>query len=254
MCHSDSALIDSGLGLSTFPLIPGHEAISVVESLGPDAGRYGIQKGDLVGAPAWHNVCFSCTECVEIGTSFCTRRAVKGVTSPGYFSEYTLVDAACAVVVPTTSAVQETAQLSPLFCAGVTVWDGLSRAEVKPGETVAVIGVGGLGELAVRYAHALGMRVFAMDVSEAQLQRVLEKGYVEGVINTRGLSAVEVKRKFKELNGGRDLDVAIVTAAAGVAYQNALAIMRPEGRVMAVGIPEQDVPVSMAVVATYALK
>ncbi|KAJ6164597.1 hypothetical protein N7470_003269 [Penicillium chermesinum] len=199
VCHSDTALIDTGLGMATFPLIPGHEAISVVEDLGPDAAAHGFKKGDLVGAPAWHNICFSCRECVEIGPSFCTRKLVKGVSCEGYFAEYTLVDAATAVVVPGGAGVEDAARLSPLFCAGVTVWDALRRAQLQPGEALGVVGIGGLGRL-------------------------------------------------------RPLDVVVVTVGAVPAYQSALAMVRPEGRVIAVGIPEQDVPVSMALVATQALK
>lgn len=176
-----------------------------------------------------------------------------GMNAPGFFCEYTLVDAACAVKVPEKEDIQA-AQLSPLFCAGITVWDALSRAELKDGETVAVVGVGGLGEMGVKYAHAMGCKVLGLDINEAQLRGVLESGVVDGIINTRTVALDDVLKATKMLNGGRAVDAVVVTSGALKAYETAIGILRPEGRLIAVGAPLESVPVSMSLMATYALK
>lgn len=148
-------------------MIVGHEAVSVVEELGPDAASYGINVGDLVGAPLWHNMCFTCFDCQDAEPQFCTKMQVKGLTSPGYFAEYTVVDPARAVVIPKEYPVPSA--LAPLFCAGITFWDALNRAKLQPGETVAIVGAGGLGELASKYAQAFGAKVIALDVQDKQI-------------------------------------------------------------------------------------
>lgn len=178
---------------------------------------------------------------------------MMGLSAPGYFSEYTLVDAACAVKVPEKEGIQA-AQLSPLFCAGITVWDALSRAELKDGEAVAVVGVGGLGEMGVKYAHAKGCKVLGLDINEVQLRGVLESGVVDGIVNTRTTAPGDILGAVRELNGGRAVDVVVVTSGALKAYETAMGILRPEGRLIAVGAPLESVPVPMSLMANYALK
>lgn len=178
---------------------------------------------------------------------------MKGVNTDGFFAEYTTVDAATAVVIPETSTATP-AQLSPIFCAGITVWDALSRAEVRPGETVAIVGIGGLGEIATKYAQAIGGKVFAIDIHDGQLEGVKVGGSADEILNTRGMEVAEVRNRVRELNQGRGVDAVVVTSGSKAAYLTAMMILRPEGRLMAVGIPPEHVPVNMALVATLALK
>ncbi|KAJ5913240.1 hypothetical protein N7504_002123 [Penicillium tannophilum] len=254
LCNSDIAITQSGgFGQSNYPLVIGHEAVCIVEELGPDASSYDFKPGDRIGSPLWRDMCLTCYECTHIGPQFCPSAKMMGMNAPGYFCEYTLVDAACAVKVPEKEDIQP-AQLSPLFCAGITVWDGLSRAELKNGETVAVVGVGGLGEMGVKYAHAMGCKVLGLDINEAQLKGVLESGVVDGVVNTRTTAPSDVLGAVKELNGGRAVDAVVVTSGALKAYETALEILRPEGRLIAIGVPLESVPVSIQQIAHHALK
>ncbi|KAJ5689397.1 hypothetical protein N7462_003789 [Penicillium macrosclerotiorum] len=253
LCHSDVMIAAGGASLAQLPQILGHEAISVVEELGPDAAAYGVAVGDRIGAPLWQNSCLSCFECRHIGQHFCPSLQMKGVTSAGYFAEYSLVDAATAVRIPADINASP-AQLSPIFCAGITVWDALKRAAIAPGETVAVVGIGGLGEIATKYAQALGARVLALDVNDAQLAGVRDGGSADGVLNTRDLKREQIRERLVALNGGRLVDAVVVTSGSGPAYQTAFAILRPEGRLMAVGIPDQPVPMAMGLVATQAFR
>ncbi|KAL4861005.1 hypothetical protein BDV12DRAFT_204458 [Aspergillus spectabilis] len=166
---------------------------------------------------------------------------VKGLTAPGYFAEYTLVDATSAVVIPPDLSIPDTS-LAPLFCAGFTVWDALNRAKLQPGESVAIVGIGGLGELAAKYAAALGAKVFALDTRDEQLQAIKASGNANAVFNTTSVPAEEINARIAALNSGRGMDIAIVTSGAVPAYQTGLSILRAEGRLVAVGLPHGPVP------------
>ncbi|CBF90199.1 hypothetical protein AN0100.2 [Aspergillus nidulans FGSC A4] len=117
LCHSDITITSGGLGPIQVPFIVGHEAVSVVEALGPDSAKWASR----------------------------------------YFAEYTLVDAASAVVIP-KDVIASPASLAPLFCAGLTVWNASKRARLQVTDVVAIVGAGGLGQIACQYAHAMGVR------------------------------------------------------------------------------------------------
>ncbi|KAL4861468.1 hypothetical protein BDV12DRAFT_208004 [Aspergillus spectabilis] len=251
LCHSDVSIVAGALGTGFFPQIIGHEAVSVVVKLGTDASRFGLKVGDLIGAPLWHDMCLDCFSCQDSGPQFCGQMQVKGLTAPGYFAEYTLVDAASAVVIPAGLDIP-TPSLAPLFCAGVTVWDALTRARLQPGESVAIVGVGGLGELAAKYATALGAKVIALDTRDGQLEAIQAGGYADKVFNTTSVQAEEVGSHVAALNGGRGLDIAIVTSGAVPAYQTALSILKAEGRLVAVGLPHGPLPLVLPLVTGQA--
>lgn len=184
---------------------------------------------------------------------FCPKKQMKGITIPGYFCEYTLVDAATAVVIPEDIAASA-AELSPVFCAGITVWDAVTRAKLAPGETVAVIGVGGLGEMATKYAAALGARVIALDIHDEQLRSVEGGASVDAVLNTAEMQVQDVAGEVRKLNAGRGVDVVIVTSGSVQAYQTGLTLLRPEGRLIAVGIPMQEVSLRIGQVAMQPIR
>ncbi|KAH0835369.1 hypothetical protein AYO21_01584 [Fonsecaea monophora] len=262
LCHSDISIISGAFGgPGLFPQIIGHEAVAVVEELGPDAAKWGegFQVGDLVGAPLWHNMCLECTDCRKAGPQFCSKMQVKGMSCPGYFSEYTCVDAASAVVVSRGASSSPSQlplsprRLAPLFCAGITVWDALEQAHLRMGETVAVVGAGGLGQLAVQYAAALGARVIALDVRDAQLETVKGEYGAQSVINTSGLAPEALSQRVLDANNGELVDVAIVTSGVVPAYNTALAIVRSYGRVIAVGLPHSEIPISAQLLTARSL-
>ncbi|KAJ5741359.1 hypothetical protein N7533_010768 [Penicillium manginii] len=239
LCHSDLTIIQGKVAASaSTPLILGHEAVVEIEALGPEAAKYGLKVGDRVGAPLWQDWCLDCHECKAVGTEFCAQLKMRGVTSPGFFAEYTTMDAASAVVIPRDSPATA-AQLSPIFCAGITVWDALTRAELRPGETVAI---------------AFGAKVIAIDVHDGQLESVKAGGSADEILNTRDLEATEVIARIRELNSGRGVDAAVVTSGSKAAYLTALSILSPLGRLMAVGIPLEEVPINPTVIALRALK
>lgn len=253
LCHSDLSIIEGAFGPVPLPFIVGHEAVSVVEKLGPDAAAFGIKVGDVVGTPLWYGSCLQCVDCRTAGADFCPTKKMQGLSAAGYFAEYTLVDAATAVVVP-DSAVDRSAALAPVFCAGITVWDALERADIKPGQTVAIVGAGGLGQTAIGYAHELGAKVIALDVRDEQLQACKADRTADEVINTTGLDSGTLTAKVMAANSGRLVDTAIVCSGVVPAYNTALSIVGAEGSVVLVGLPHQPVPVPVAMVSMKAIK
>lgn len=236
-------------------MIPGHEAMSLVDKLGPDAASYGFREGDLVGASLWHGPCLTCNDCKSLGPVSCPKKLMTGVTRAGTFAEFALVDAACAVVVSRAGGEQQVPSpmaLSPLFCAGVTVWEALERAELQSGETVAIVGAGGLGGLAVRYARALGGRVIALDIQDEQLEGC--KNDAEETINTRTTSPENLQHRISQISGHSGVDVAVVTAGTIPAYETSLSIVRHSGRLIAVGLPTEPLPVSLVQFGGRALR
>lgn len=131
--------------------------------------------------------------------------------------------------------------LAPIFCAGITVWDALERAELKNGETIAIIGLGGLGAMAAKYAQQLGARVIALDVRDEQLLAVKNEGSADEIINTTGLSTEELQMRVAQVNGGTLFQKVIVAAGVSQAYDAALSVTGAEGTVVAVGLAREPV-------------
>jgi len=256
LCHSDLGIINGDFGSLMMPLVIGHEAISVVDKLGPDAEAYGIQVGDIVGASLWHDSCLNCIDCKTSGPEFCGTMQIKGLTTPGCFSEYTLIDPVATVVIRRAEEQSNdpVSDLSPLFCAGITVWDAVERANVRPGDSVAILGVGGLGQLAARYATELGAKVIVLDVRDEQLVAAKQDGIAEESINIKNLSREEIAKKVAEVNGGHLVDTAIVTTGVIPAYTSSFGIVRVEGQVIVVGLPRDPIPFTSGEVAGRCIK
>ncbi|PTD06394.1 Alcohol dehydrogenase 2 [Fusarium culmorum] len=174
LCQTDLTVMSGKVGTHWFPLVPGHEAVCVVVQVPEEAEPWGFQVGDLVGAPLWCEFCLECRSYKSERFEYCAQMKAKGVHEAGFFSEYTTLDAASAVLVTRNFGVNALLQgldrrLSPIFCAGITVWDGLAQAKLGVSESVGVVGAGGLGQLATAYLTTLGYKVVVMDVQEKQL-------------------------------------------------------------------------------------
>lgn len=247
LCHSDVTTAGGGFGTAMFPVVIGHEAVTIVEELGPDAAPYGVNVGDTIGAGLWQDSCLACAECKGSGEQFCPKLKMQGITTQGYFAEYALIDAATAVVVRRAGdeSQEPVADLAPMFCAGVTVWDALERAEVKMGQAIAIIGLGGLGSMAALYAQKLGARVIALDVRDEQLLAAKNEGSADEIINTKGLSMEDLQKRVAMVNGGRLVEKAIVTTGATAAYDTSMGIVGAEGTVVGVGLAPEPITVSM---------
>lgn len=241
VCHSDLHVADGDwtqfAGIVKKPLILGHEIVGRVVARG--ASVQNVQLGDRVGVPWVQWTCGQCEFCRDSHENLCVRQRITGVMVDGGYAEYAKAPAGHVIKIPDALSSE---QAAPLLCAGVTVHRALKQAQIRPGQCLAVFGVGGLGHLAVQMGHAAGAEVTAIDVADEKLTLAKSLGAVRTLNATKGDAVKEVRR-----SGG--VHVAMVTSAAKSAYDMAFYCVRPTGTLMAVGLPAQNIsfpPIMMA--------
>lgn len=209
------------------PFIPGHEGVGVVAALG--AGAKGVREGDRVGVPWLHTACGFCPHCRTGWETLCGSQRNTGYSVNGGFAEYVLADPAYVGHLP---GALEFGPAAPVLCAGVTVYKGLKETEVRPGEWVAVSGIGGLGHMAVQYAKAMGMHVAAADVHPEKLALARTLGADLAVDAT----APDAVGQVQAATGGGVHGV-LVTAVSTAAFEQAFGMLRSRGTMALVGLP-----------------
>lgn len=233
VCHTDLHAIDGDWPVKpVLPLIPGHEGVGYVAALG--AGVTGIREGDAVGIPWLHDACGQCEYCRTGWETLCESQHNSGYNVNGTYAEYALANAAFVGRLPPKP---DFAALAPILCAGLTSYKGLKEAEVRPGQWVAISGIGGLGHLAVQYAKAMGMHVVALDVASDKLALARTLG-ADVCVDCSGEGAVD--EVLKATGGGAH--GVLVTAVSPVAFTQSIACTRRGGTVSLVGLPPGDFP------------
>jgi alcohol dehydrogenase, propanol-preferring len=208
------------------PFIPGHEGVGEVVALGRSVKR--VKEGDRVGIPWLHSACGYCPHCRTGWETLCVDQKNSGYSINGSFAEYALADPNYVGRVPTELS---DGAAAPILCAGVTVYKGLKETEVRPGEWVAISGIGGLGHMAVQYAKAMGMHVAAIDIHPDKLALAKTLG-ADLVLDGRDADMVE---KFQRETGGSH--GVLVTAVAPKAFEQAYGLLRSHGTMALVGLP-----------------
>lgn len=233
VCHSDLHVADGDWPqfqrITKMPLILGHEIVGVVVETGEAVSS--VQVGDRVGVPWVHWTCGECEVCKEGNENLCPKQLITGVSVDGGYAEFVKAPASHAQRIPEGLS---SAEVAPLFCAGVTVYRALKQGRILPGQRVGVFGVGGLGHMAVQIGNALGANVTALDVSEEKLAAA--KGL--GASATFNAAASDVIKRVRAKGG---FHVAIVTSAAKAAYDTAFYCLRPKGTLLVVGLPAENI-------------
>lgn len=228
VCHTDLHAADGDWPVKpTPPFIPGHEAAGVVVELGP--GVTDFEKGDAVGVAWLHDACMRCEYCQTGWETLCEHQHNTGYSRDGGFAEYVVASAAFAARLP--KDVDFTA-ISPILCAGVTTYKGLKETEAKPGEWVAISGIGGLGHVAIQYAKAMGLKVVAIDISADKLTMAQDLG-ADLCVNARDDGAID---QVIAATGGGAHGV-LVTAVSPAAFSQAIKMVRRKGTISLVGLP-----------------
>src|SRR5271156_2682766 len=168
VCHSDLHVADGDwtqlAGIVKKPVILGHEIAGRVVEKGEAVRELKI--GDRVGVPWVYWTCGECEFCREGNENLCVKQKITGVTVDGGFAEFVKAPASHALKIPDNLSFVDAA---PLFCAGVTVYRALHRAKIRPGQRLAIFGIGGLGQLAIQIGTELGAIVTAIDISTEKL-------------------------------------------------------------------------------------
>jgi alcohol dehydrogenase, propanol-preferring len=227
VCHSDLHAIDGDWSPPpVLPLIPGHEVAGHVAALG--AGVSAFRAGEAVGVPWMWSACGTCRYCLAGMETICKSGEASGYTKPGGYAEYMVAKADFVARLPKRADLNA---IAPILCAGVTTYRGLKRTNTRPGDWVAVIGIGGLGHIAVQYAIAMGLRVAAVDIDPKKLALAKKLG-AELQVNAREEDpAAALQRKCGGVQG------AIVTAVATQAFEQAIGMLSPAGTVAYIGLP-----------------
>jgi propanol-preferring alcohol dehydrogenase len=219
LCHSD-LFVASLEKLPLAPLTLGHEG---VEALG--AGVSGFAVGDRAGITFLASTCGACELCVTGRERFCGRQLNFGYTVNGALAGYAVVPAPFLVRVPDALPAAEAA---PLCCAGWTAYGSLREAGLRPGQSVALFGMGGLGHLAIQYARHLGLRVAAVDVSESKLEMARSLGA------DLAIAAGNAGRTLQRQWGGTD--AAIVLTGSPAAIEQAFRSLKRTGTLITSGL------------------
>ena len=210
-----------------FPRVLGHEPVGEVAGVG--SGVRTRKTGDRVGVPWFQASCGRCEWCRRGKAMFCAEGVGTSATAPGGHAEYMLAPADATVLLPEKLPYD---QAAPIFCAGYTVWSGLRWASPQPGERVAVVGIGGLGHLAVQYAKAAGFETIAVSRSADKDALIRELGADQIVRDGAGLAKV----------GGAD--VVLGTSNSMDAQADAIQGLRPDGRLVVMGFEAKPLALS----------
>ena len=238
ICHSDIHTVNGDWGPQPFPVVPGHEIVGTVTEVGPEVTGHRV--GDRVGVGCMVNSCGQCANCRNGDEQYCLDGMVgtyaatdrDGTTTQGGYSTHVVVDAGFVLSVPETL---DPAAAAPLLCAGITTYSPLRHWQAGPGTKVAVVGLGGLGHMAVKIAHAMGAEVTVL----SQSLKKQEDGLRLGADHYFATSDPDT---FEALAGSFDLIINTVSAKIDVnAYLGLLAV---NGTLVNVGAPPEPLPVN----------
>ncbi|WP_158865785.1 alcohol dehydrogenase catalytic domain-containing protein [Leifsonia sp. AG29] len=234
VCHSDVAGILNLIGHRDrgLPIVPGHEVIGRIEAIGEGVTGWAI--GDRVGVGYLGGPCMRCANCRRGEFTFCLDQPVLGDTWDGGYAESVIVRATGIVAVPEGV---DAAVLAPLMCAGLTVFTALRDSGARPGQLVAVQGIGGLGHLALQYAAAMGFRVAAIARGEGKRGLAVQLG-AEHYIDS---SVADPAAALQELGGAHAI---IATAANGASMSGLVDGLAVRGRLVVVGVAADPIQVS----------
>jgi len=227
VCHTDLHAADGDWPVKPSPpFIPGHEGVGYVSAVG--AGVKNVKEGDRVGVPWLHTSCGHCEHCMSGWETLCDGQQMTGYTINGGYAEYVQADPGYVGHLPSNV---DFSAISPVLCAGVTVYKGLKVLDCKPGNWVAISGVGGLGHMAVQYAKAMGFHVAAVDVDDQKLELARKIG-AELVVNaTKVDPAQELQRALRGAHG------VLVTAPSRKAFDQGVGMLHKRGTMSLVGLP-----------------
>lgn len=229
LCHSDLSMIDNEWGQSTYPLVAGHEIVGVIEQAGEQVK--GVKSGQRVGLGWFASSCMSCPACLSGQHNLCAEADQTIVGRHGGFADRVRCHWSWAVPIPDGV---DPAKAGPLFCGGITVFGPIAHFGVRPTDRVGVVGIGGLGHLALQFLDKWGCHVTAFSSSDSKTEEAKRLG-ADAVVNSKDSDAM------KKVAGS--LDFILVTVNAPLDWDAYLGALRPDGRLHFVGAVLEPIPV-----------
>ena len=242
VCHSDLHIAKNDLGGTRYPIVPGHEIAGVVTAVGANVTRF--KQGDRVGVGCMVDSCRTCPACIEGEEQYCVPGMTQTYGSPdpkgapvgqtitqGGYSDAIVVDQNYVLRIPDSLPLDAAA---PLLCAGITTWSPLREWKVGPGSKVAVIGLGGLGHMAVKLAAALGAEVTVLSTSDRKKADAERMGAKHFLINSDKDAMKAAAEKF---------DLIINTVSATHEIANHVQLLARDGTMVMLGLTTEGLPV-----------
>jgi len=221
ICHSDLSMIDNEWGMTQYPLVPGHEVVGTISSVGSNVSN--LKMGDYVGL-GWHSgYCMTCSACLAGDHNLCSSAQATIVAHHGGFADKVRANFASVVKLPDSIDMESA---GPLFCGGITVFNPMIQFDIKPTDKVGVIGIGGLGHMAVQFLNAWGCEVTAFTSSEKKKTEALKLG-AHHTLNSRESSEIEA--------AAGQFDYLISTVNVKLDWNSYMGTLRPKGRLHFVG-------------------
>jgi uncharacterized zinc-type alcohol dehydrogenase-like protein len=221
LCHSDLSMLDNDWGMTTYPFVPGHEIIGRVVALGEHTKR--VKVGERVGLGWFSGSCGECAQCLSGNQNLCLKAEATIIGRHGGFA--TRVRAQWTWCNPLPEGV-DAGKAGPLLCGGITVFNPIVQFGIKPTDSVAVIGIGGLGHMALKFLRAWGCDVTAFTTSDSKREEALRLG-AHRTLNSR--NADELAK------AAGSFDFILNTANADLDWNTYIAALKPKGRLHTVG-------------------
>ncbi len=239
ICHSDIHFTRGEWGPQEYPAVPGHEITGIVTAVGADVRKF--TAGDRVGVGCMVNSCRECDNCKAGLEQYCDAGNTQtygsvdrdGTVTRGGYSSHVVVDQDFVLTIPDALALDVAA---PLLCAGITTYSPLHHWSAGPGKQVAVVGLGGLGHMAVKLAHAMGAEVTVLSQTLSKRDDGLKLG-------ASGYYATSDKETFKTLR--KRFDLIINTVSAPLDMSRFLSLLNTNGALVNVGAPPEPMPVQV---------
>jgi uncharacterized zinc-type alcohol dehydrogenase-like protein len=222
ICHSDLSMLNNDWGITTYPFVPGHEVVGKVATIGSQVTR--VEVGQQVGLGWFSHSCMQCEWCMSGNHNLCLTAEQTIVGRHGGFADKVRAHQEWLTPIPKDL---DAAKAGPLFCGGITVFNPIVQFDVKPTDRVGVIGIGGLGHLALKFLHAWGCDVTAFTSNPAKEAEARSLG-ANHVVNSRDPDALQAV--------ANSFDLILSTVNADLDWGTYITALRPKGRLHFVGV------------------
>lgn len=231
ICHSDIHMIDNDWGQSKYPLVPGHEVIGEVAEIGAQVTH--LKVGDRVGVGWQRSSCLQCQDCLRGNENLCDNNQGLIVTGPGGFADYLMIDSRFAFPIPKGI---DSKAAGPLLCGGITVYAGLRNAGMSSGQEIGILGIGGLGHMAVQFAKKLGNRVTVFTTSADKAEFAEQMGADEAIVVGKGEIPPSPSNK---------LNILLSTVPVGLDWVPYIDLLDSDGTLAFVGVPDAPLTIPL---------
>ena len=229
VCHSDLSMLENQWGMSSYPIVPGHEVVGTVAAIGEGVSNVAV--GDTVGLGWFSGSCMTCHQCMSGDHNLCDSNEATIIGRFGGFADKVRCSSEWAIPLP---AGVSAADAGPLFCGGITVFNPIVEFGVQPTDRVGVIGIGGLGHMALQFLNKWGCEVTAFTSTDAKADEARKMG-AHHVVNSRDAA------QLKAIGGS--LDFILSTVNVDLDWNSYLAALGSRGRLHTVGAVPTPLPI-----------